>query len=103
MNQESQTANKGHTQEDRSPAICKVQEVRITTMGVSLVDALWNLCTDFYYYMEIRVLGTTRKRREKNDGKTIQPWKERRRKTWQGPRFIVVRQLPAMVPLIRPQ
>ena len=55
----------------------KVQEVRITTMGVSLVDALWKLCTVFYYYMEIRVLGTTRKRREKNDGKTIQPWKER--------------------------
>ena len=26
----------------------KVQEVRITTMGVSLVDALWNLCTDFF-------------------------------------------------------
>src|ERR1700678_1551835 len=31
----------------------------------------------FFYYMEIRVLGTTRKRREKNDGKTIQLWKER--------------------------
>ena len=62
----------------------KVQEVRITTMGVSLVDAYGDPC-----------VGNDKKRWK--DNSTVE------RKKRKGPRFIVVRQLPAMVPLIRPR